>query len=498
MVARAVLDLGSNSFRALLADEVDGELRITERLKEKVQLFKGYENDKLADNAIARGLACVARFQQRLASIPVDHVHVCGTHALRQSANADLFVSQAEAILGLPLQVISGEEEARLIFTGVAHHLPASKHQRLVIDIGGGSTEFALGESFRPRHTASVAVGCVSSTDAFFSGELITDQTLERARHAAVTALQAQLGENAPGIGPDVDIIGASGTIESIIDVATANGWAEGEITPEALAQIRAALCDQRWVAGIGLPGLTPDRVDIFPAGVAIVSALFDFLPMQRMRFVAASMQEGILYEAVGRQVEDVQWRTVRDLAKRCWVDTAQVARVSATAGRLFAACKTAWFDGEDDYQKLLSWACELHEVGKQVSAANYHRHGGYIISNGALRGFSADEQLQLATLVRSHRRAFPALAFGQPNRVEAVRLMRLAGLLRLAVVLERSRNDADSPQPIGMTVVNSEATLELPQGWLAAHALSRSELEVEISQLRAAQIELRLADLLL
>ena len=498
MVARAVLDLGSNSFRALLADEVDGELRVSERLKEKVQLFRGYQNDKLDDAAIARGLDCVARFRQRLVGIPRDHVHVCGTHALRHSANSGVFVDRAEALLGMPLQVISGEEEARLIFSGVAHHLPASPNQRLVIDIGGGSTEFALGEGFRPSYTASVPIGCVSYTDAFFGGELITDQLLERARQSAIAEIEAGLGDGVPAVGVNVDIIGASGTIESIIDVATANGWADGEITAEALAQTRAALCDQRWVAGIGLPGLTPDRVDIFPAGVALVSALFDFLPIARMRFVAASMQEGILYEAVGRKVEDVQWRTVRDLAKRFRVDTDQVARVTATAQRLFEAVKEAWFATDDDSLKLLGWACELHEVGKQVAASNYHRHGGYVIGNGALRGFSATEQQRLAILVRSHRRGFPALAFGQRDREESVRLMRLAGLLRLAVVLERSRNDSDSPSPIGMTVVGREATLELPQGWLAEHALSRSELEAEIMQLRAAQIELRLDDLLL
>ena len=493
-----MLDLGSNSFRALLADEVDGELRVAERLKEKVQLFKGYQDDQLADAAIERGLACIARFQQRLAGIPRDHVHVCGTHALRQSANADVFVTQAEALLGMSLQVISGEEEARLIFSGVAHHLPASQEERLVIDIGGGSTEFALGEGFQSSFMASVPMGCVGYTDRFFSSELITDQTLERARGAAVADLRGVFGNAVPELGLSIDVIGSSGTIESIVDVAGANGWAEDEITPEALAQTRAALCDQRWVPGIGLPGLAPDRVDIFPAGVALVSALFDFLPISRMRFVAASMQEGILYEAVGRQVEDVQGRTVSDLAKRFRVDTAQVARVSKTAKRLFNACNQAWFGGDLSYLKLLLWACELHEVGKQVAASNYHRHGGYIISNGALRGFSSLEQQSLATLVRSHRRGFPALAFGQPNRIEGVRLMRLAGLLRLAVVLERTRNDDDSPEPIGMTVVDSEATLELPQGWLNAHALSRSELEAEISQLQAARINLRLDDLLL
>lgn len=498
MVARAVLDLGSNSFRALLADEVDGELRISERLKEKVQLFKGYQDGKLADEAIDRGVACVARFQQRLASIPRDYVRVCGTHALRHSANANMFVTQAEALLGMPLQVISGEEEARLIFSGVAHHLPASDGSRLVIDIGGGSTEFALGKGFRPTFTASVPMGCVSYTDTYFGGELITDQTLERARGAAVAELTRVLGDNVPVFDARIDTIGASGTIESIIDVATANGWADGDINAETLAQTRAALCDQRWVAGIGLPGLTPDRVDIFPAGVALVSALFDFLPIERMRYVAASMQEGILYEAVGRQVEDVQSRTVRDLAKRFRVDGSQVTRVARTAKRLFAAAEHAWFGGDADYLKLLMWACELHEVGKQVAASNYHRHSGYIIANGALRGFSNLEQQRLATLVRSHRRGFPALAFGQRDRAEGVRLMRLAGLLRLAVVLERTRSDADSPEPIGMTVADSEATLELPQGWLATHALSRSELEVEASQLRAAKIDLRLDDLLL
>lgn len=503
MVARAVLDLGSNSFRALLAEEQRGELLVREKLKDKVQLLRGFRDGKLDTAAIERGIASIERFSQRLSSIDRANIKVCGTHALRQSSNASEFVLVAEQLLGVPVQIISGEEEARLIFGGVLHHLPTNNQPRLVVDVGGGSTEFAYGTGFAPRISMSVAMGCVAFTDQYFADHMVTDQSLERARAAAVGEFQAILARHTRDLRgivtiDGVQVIGTSGTVESLVQVADANGWSSNEVTAESLAEIRAAVCDQRWIPGIGLPGLTPDRVDIFPAGVALVSAIFDVLRPKSMRFVDASMQEGMLYDQSQRRVEDVQWRTVRDLGRRFHVDQQQVARVRRTADRLWQSCRVAWFGNAPEYRRLLGWACELHEIGVQVSAEHYHRHGSYIIANGGLRGFSRQQQSQLALLVRSHRRSFPALAFGQFEAVHGLRMMRLAALLRLAVILERSRNDRESPEPLSARVDESTLFLELPQGWLRAHALSRRELAEENNQLLSAQVDLQLDDLLL
>ncbi len=501
MVARAVLDLGSNSFRVLLADEENGELIVREKLKEKVQLLRSSDNGRLDPAAIERGIESIKRFRQRLSSLDRANIQVCGTHALRQSDNAAEFVIAAEELLGVPLQIISGEEEARLIYCGVLHHLPTNNDTRLVIDIGGGSSEFAYGTGFAPSVTVSVDMGCVSYTDEFFPDQMVTEQSLERARATAVRSLQSVLAERSVSmvdLQQAEQVLGTSGTIESIVQVADANGWSSNEITPESLADIRAAICDQRWIPGIGLPGLTPNRVDIFPAGVALVSAIFDVLKLPAIRYANASMQEGMLYEQSRRRVEDVQWRTVRDLSRRFHVDQKQVARVRNTADRLWQSCRVPWFGNAEEYRRLLGWACELHEIGAQVSATHYHRHGSYIIANGALRGFARQQQAQLALLVRSHRRSFPGLAFGQFEAVHGLRLMRLSALLRLAVILERSRSDAESPSPLSARVNEHSLVLELPQGWLDQHALSQQELAEEFQQLKSAHVDLQLDDLLL
>lgn len=501
MVARAVLDLGSNSFRVLLADEENGELIVREKLKEKVQLLRSSDNGRLDPAAIERGIESIKRFRQRLSSLDRANIQVCGTHALRQSDNAAEFVIAAEELLGVPLQIISGEEEARLIYCGVLHHLPTTNDTRLVIDIGGGSSEFAYGTGFAPSVTVSVDMGCVSYTDEFFPDQMVTEQSLERARATAVRSLQSVLAERSVSmvdLQQAEQVLGTSGTIESIVQVADANGWSSNEITPESLADIRAAICDQRWIPGIGLPGLTPNRVDIFPAGVALVSAIFDVLKLPAIRYANASMQEGMLYEQSRRRVEDVQWRTVRDLSRRFHVDQKQVARVRNTADRLWQSCRVPWFGNAEEYRRLLGWACELHEIGAQVSATHYHRHGSYIIANGALRGFARQQQAQLALLVRSHRRSFPGLAFGQFEAVHGLRLMRLSALLRLAVILERSRSDAESPSPLSARVNEHSLVLELPQGWLDQHALSQQELAEEFQQLKSAHVDLQLDDLLL
>ncbi|MEM7221239.1 MAG: Ppx/GppA phosphatase family protein [Pseudomonadota bacterium] len=493
MVAKAVLDLGSNSFKVLIAEARDGQLLVRERLKDRVQLLRGFSDGRLDGAAIERGLECMRSYRQRLVAVERQDIRVCGTQALRQGSNSAEFVDAAEELLNVPIQVISGDEEARLIYGGVMRHVPVSTNKRLVIDVGGGSTELALGEGFAPSVTGSIDIGCVAHTEAFFPDDTISDLALERARGYAGSRLRELLSQREFVLEPAVEVIGTSGTAESLCAVADANGWASpGELNAASLRELRAAVCDQRWVPGVGLPGLAPDRVDIFPAGVALMSALFDALGIERLRFVDASMQEGMLYDGVQRRVEDVQWRSVRDLGARFGVDAQQVRRVRQTADRLWAATAEAWFGRSEEYRRLLGWASEVHEIGLQVGARHYHRHGSYIINNSALRGFSRQEQWELSLLVRGHRRGFPALAFGQFEAVHGLRLMRLAALLRVAVVLERSRFDADSPQALeAESTAGGGLHIRLPNAWLDEHALSRRELNTEIDQVKAATVAL-------
>lgn len=487
----AALDLGSNSFHLLLARRVGAAFVPVERLKEKVQLLGGFNDGQLHPQAMARGEACLSRFAQRLAALPRQNIHMVGTHALREAQNRQDFVAVAERIMGTPLEVVSGDEEARLIYLGVAHHASWQPQQtRLVVDVGGGSTELAwngapdlLGE---PGRTASFKLGCVSLTDRYFA---------QAGQQQAFQAARAQALEGFRGLGPiasDCTLIGTSGTIESVQTVLAANGWGADAITPEGLGELTRAIASGRWLVDAGVPGLPPDRVDIFPAGVALVAALFDVLGAQAMHFVAASLQDGLLYRDLGPPRAGVDQRegAVADLMRRYQVDEAQAQRVRSTVLALFDGSRSWWTEPER-YRSLLGWAAELHELGRAIAASHYHRHGAYLLQHSDLMAFSRAEQGQLALLVRGHRRSFPGLAFRAYEGATRVELERLLALLRIAVILHRSHSDADAPE-VAIAVEAGSIQLRLPDGWLAAHPLSAKELEVEAGQLATAQLQLR------
>jgi exopolyphosphatase/guanosine-5'-triphosphate,3'-diphosphate pyrophosphatase len=493
----AAIDLGSNSFRLLLAGRRGDELVPLEQLKEKVQLLGGFRDGRLQQAAIDRGLGCLDRFAQRVAAVPKDQLWVIGTHALRAANNIESLMAAVEEKLGVSLSVVSGAEEASLIYLGVAHHCAQSgAGQRLVVDIGGGSTELAWGTGGRCEQTASSAVGCVALTDGFFAaggcrnGEVV--EAFRAARAAARGALQQQL-ETLPDIGPAAEIIGTSGTIESVQAVLTANGWDGQSITREGLQRLVDALLAGKWLVNDGLPGLPPERVDIFPAGVALLSAIFEVLGLNKMDYVHASLQDGVLYRHVASTPsEDLQRKTIKNLGRRYRVDARQAARVRGTAVQFFSDTQAPWWQGDEQSLALLVAAAELHEIGLTVAARHYHRHGAYLLQHADLRGFTAQEQRGVALLVRAHRRALPLAALRGLNEQLGQRLLRLLILLRLAVILHRGHEDADPPNA-HISVANNTLLLRFTDGWLERHALSRRELAVEAEQLAAAGWQLEL-----
>ncbi|MFU8817954.1 MAG: exopolyphosphatase, partial [Pseudomonadales bacterium] len=433
----AALDLGSNSFHLMLARRAGEGLATVERLKEKVQLLSGFSDGLLHPAAMARGEACLARYAQRLAGLPRDNIRMVGTHALREAENRGEFIAAAERIMGTPLEVVPGTEEARLIYLGVAHHAPWDPRQpRLVVDIGGGSTELAWSgppeRPGEPGRTASFKLGCVSLTDRYFAAQVGQRQAFQAARDVALEGF-ASLGP----VGRDCAVIGTSGTVESVQTVLAANGWGAEAITPEGLGALTDAIVSGRWLVDAGVPGLPPDRVDIFPAGVALVSALFAVLEAASMRFVDASLQDGLLHRDLGPPPEGVDQRdlAVADLKRRYRVDEAQALRVRSTALALFDGCRSWWPDPER-WRGLLGWAAELHELGMAIAPRHYHRHGAYVLQNSDLRAFSRTEQEQLALLVRGHRRSFPGMAFRAYEAAPRAELERLLALLRIAVIL--------------------------------------------------------------
>ena len=484
----AALDLGSNSFHLLLVRRDGHELHALEEIKEKVQLLAGFSDGKLAEDAMARGLACLGRFAQRLRMVPRDRLRIVGTHALREARNRQTFITRAEQILGAPVRIVSGEEEARLIFVGVHHHAPAPNDGlRLVVDIGGGSTEFAWGCAGRPTELISCKVGCVSLSDAYFRNASAQDIAYRGAWDQALIDLAPLAGRACPP-----EVIGTSGTMESIQQVLAANGWGDESITRDGVDELVRAITQGRWLVDAGLPGLAPERLDIFPAGVAIVAALFDVLNLSAMNYVNASLQRGLLVDDL-RPVsseDDLRRSTVLLLQRRYAVDLGQARRVRRMALRLFD-CAQPWWPEPARWRDLLGWAADLHELGMVVGARHYHRHGAYLVRHTQMRGFSHLEQRQLALLVRGHRRSFPGLAFGGFEPSAARQLTRLLTLLRLSVILERSHSDDDAAD-LTASVLGDTLRLSLPAGWLTEHPLSLRELEVESGQLASAGIELQ------
>jgi exopolyphosphatase/guanosine-5'-triphosphate,3'-diphosphate pyrophosphatase len=489
----AALDLGSNSFHLIIARLDHGEMIAIERLKEKVQLGRGAVDGVMSAAAIERGLRCLARFAQRLRSVPPDRVSIVGTAALRDAPNRDAFLGPAAHVLRHPIRILSGQDEAELIFLGVSHALAASDDKRLIVDIGGGSTEFCVGGSFQPVFSTSINLGCVTLTDRWLGQATPLSQGYVDARREACDLLRpiaAAWRAQARGAAA----IGTSGTIESVRSVLIANGFDTGPITRRGVAELERAIVERRWVSDLSVAGLEPERVDIFPAGLAALSATLEMLDIERIEFVDASLQDGLIYDlAARRTLENVQERTIEGWQRRFVVDRAQANRVRGQALAIFDNVSRHWDLDDGALRALLGWAADLHEIGLMVSARQPNRHGAYLVENGDLRGFTAEERRAIALLVRSHRGGLPLFAFASFPDATATRLKRLAILLRLAVIFERTRTDVDSPN-VTIEARDDRVDASVAANWLADHALSRAELEWERERLATAGVKLNLS----
>jgi exopolyphosphatase/guanosine-5'-triphosphate,3'-diphosphate pyrophosphatase len=481
----AAVDLGSNSFHMIIARLEGEQLHVVDRLREQVQLGAGLDRYKrLTPEVRTRALDCLGRFGQRLLDLPPGSVRAVGTNTLRMARNSGTFLAQAESALGHPIEVIAGREEARLIYLGVAGSIADDHGQRLVIDIGGGSTEYIIGMRSEPFYRESLFMGCVSFAKRFFPKGRITTAALNKAELAAKRELQTietfyrQVGW--------ASSIGASGTILAIARVLQANGWGDGAITRDGLAQLRRSLLDKGRVEKLQLEGLRSDRAPIFPSGVAIMTASFDTLGIDRMQVSNGALREGLLYELLGRiRHEDVREKTVSALVERSQIDMEQAARVEQTAAMLFGQVTSGWsLDGND--LRLLQWAARLHEVGLRIAHSQFHRHGAYILTHSDLDGFTRQDQQILAMLVRSHRRKFPNLEFRQLPVDRQKPARRLALLLRLAALLNRSRS-AQSQPVLELTEAGDVVQLRFPADWLATHPLTRADLDEERRYLKRA-----------
>lgn len=472
----AAIDLGSNSFHMVIARYLLGQLRVVDRLRETVRMADGLEPDGgLSEAARQRALACLARFGQRIRDLPRVRVRALATNTVRKLRQPQAFLEAAEAALGHAIEVVSGREEARLIYLGVAHAQPPRAGQRrLVIDIGGGSTEFIIGSGFEPIERESLQAGCIASTRRFFPDGQLSRQRWDEALHTigaeflSISSRYRALGWN--------EAVGSSGTHKAISEICQNMQLSKGAITAAALPALRDALLRARHVDDISLPGLSADRRPIIAGGVLVLEAAFQALGLEKLQVSKAAMREGILYDILGRHGDnDLRDASVAALSQRYGIDTVQAQRVEDTALRLFEQVAEAWQLEADDAQ-MLGWAARLHEIGLVISHNGYHTHGAYLLEHSDIAGFSRQEQQMLAALVRGHRRKVGRHAFDAlPERLLATS-RRLTALLRIAVLLHRS-HEADPINQLRLDVDGDTLLLALDPGFLNTRPLLHADL---------------------
>jgi len=485
----AAVDLGSNSFHMIVVRNDAGKLHVVDRLKESVRLAGGLTADRTLDAAACeRALACLERFGQRLRGLAHDHVRAVGTNTLRRARGADDFIERASAALGHPVEVIYGAEEARLIYGGVIQDLGDEWPRRLVIDIGGGSTELIIGEQARPVLVESVSLGAVVQMQRFFSDGKITRKSWQ----AAVMDTRLTLEPIARAYrqtGWDI-ALGASGSVKSILRAAGAQG-AEETITPKSLRELGRAVVKAGRVDKLSLPGVSDDRRAIFPGGLAVLTGIFESLDIEAMRVSDKALREGVVADLLGRLHDhDAREEGVVAASRRHDVDQGQGARVAATAIRLLGHAE----DDDDPSSamavRLLRWAGLLHEIGLSISHKGYHKHGEYILRNADLLGFSRADQAILATLVRLHRGRFREDIVKALPPVWHDTAQRLAIVLRLAVILHRGRDPQSTP-PVRLRASRTGLCLVCDRAWLDARPLTQADLVREAELLARADIVL-------
>ena len=488
----AAVDLGSNSFHMVVSQYLLGQLRVVDRLREQVRLAEGLDGrGNLSAEVRQRAFECLSRFGQRIRHIPPRQVRAIATNTVRRLASPQSFLMPAESALGHAIEVVAGREEARLIYLGVAHAQPSRPDElRLVIDIGGGSTECIIGSGFDAIERESLQLGCVATTMRFFGDGKLSGKRWREAL-TEVTAEFQQFASAYRALGWD-DAIGASGTNKAIGDVCAAMKLTKGAVTAEALPQVRDRLLQAKRIDAIDLPGLSDDRRPIIAGGLLVLEAAFDALGLQRLMISKAAMREGVLYDMLGRGgVDDPRDASVAALMLRYGIDKPQAARVETTLLRLFDQVADAWQLGLDD-RLMLSRAARLHELGLTIAHSQYHVHGAYVVEHTDISGFSRQQQQFLAALVRTHRRKIPKSAFDAlPDRLlPAVR--RSAALLRLAVLMHRA-HEVDPIPRLDATAVDDSLVLVLDRQWLDDRPLLKTDLESEPHDMAALGIHLRI-----
>lgn len=453
----AAVDLGSNSFRLEIGRVVDGQILRVDYLKEAVRQGGDLDEDRnLKPQAFERGLKCLARFGERLKGFPPECVRAVATQTLREAANRDTFIQQAEKALGYPIEIIPGVEEARLIYQGVSRMLPQSEERRLVIDIGGRSTEFILGQQFRATTTESLRVGSVSWSQKYFPDGLLNARNFERAEIAAESVIDMIADRYAQW---DV-AYGASGTVGAVADVLVGAGFTADRIERAQLQWLKQLLIKTKHPDKLNLEGLKDDRRAVIGGGLAVLTAIFDTLKIDTLHVANGALRHGVLYDMLRSDdaAEDLRASSIHSLCKRFSVDMPHAENVSKLALYLYDSMQAS-----DTQKHLLHWAALSHEIGWSISHTDCNRHGAYILDNTELMGFAQSEMHTISLLVLGHQGKLRKLGaeFDFENQEFVCQLMAL----RLAVIFCHSRQATDH-KPIQLSRDKQRFNLSIPDKW--------------------------------
>ncbi|MCI7354386.1 MAG: exopolyphosphatase [[Actinobacillus] rossii] len=476
----AAIDLGSNSFHMIVARIINGSIQILSRLKQKVQLAKGLdENNVLDQEAITRGVNCLALFGERLQGFKPENVSVVGTYTLRSAVNNDEFLRQAQVVFPYPINIIAGETEAKMIYAGVSHTQPESG-RKLVIDIGGGSTEMIIGDNFEPIVANSRDMGCVSFAKQFFPQGEMSQQHFDKAYKTALTRI-ADLAAQYKALKWEY-VLGSSGTIKTVHQVISATLDPDGVITAGRLDFLIERTLKFNHFDELKMPGLNDERADVFVPGLAILSAVFDTFNIAQMRYSDGALREGVMYGLDKNfQVMNIRQRTAEGLAEQFNIDRSQAERVCKSAVRLaqqFRDWQASEF--EEEMEEILLWAALLHEVGIVINHKNVQRHSAYILANMELPGFDKEQQRLLATLVRHHISHFNNDEIGQFARYTPQDVQTLIRLLRLAVLLNKPRQATEVCEKISLKTDRTLWQLNFENQYLTYNLLILNELRAE------------------
>ncbi len=479
----AVVDLGSNSFRLEIGRADGNHVEPLGYWKETVRLARGLGDDgRLSKKAIDAACECLARMNERLRGVQSEQVRAVGTQTLREARNVNEFLLEAQAALGHPIEVISGREEARLIFEGCMHSLPPSPKRRLVVDIGGASTEVIVGRNFTAEAAESFKIGCVNTTLRFFGSGAIDRNSFKR----AVVACSAELEEAIAQFSRSnwEEAYGTSGTVGAVAALLRAQGWSDGVITSEGLSRMRQSLLDAGEIKRLRFAGIKPERQEVIAGGVAVLIAAFETLGITELRPGRGGLRMGLIYDLLGRREQrDMRDATVERLQSRFGVDRVQARQVGQLALALHQALEPR---ADEEMAKRLAWAAALHEIGFAISHNDHHKHGAYLVQHGDLAGFSTTDQERIATLILSQRGNLKKVIEALTDEQRVAKIVAL----RLAVLLCHARREVQLPR---WTLRTGKTWVEfgLDAGWLARHPLTQYLLDEEAAQWNKVGIRL-------